>query len=266
MMWRECGFSCCAMPSRFQTPTKEAASLPEEEGDKLTERGHEQARNAASALAGRDITRLIVSPMRRAQETAAPISEALGLEIETDTDIYELREEEGYDRLRPEEQKLKRWSEWMVEHAEDPAYAPPGADSFEGMRERTRALRTRLESEEGSPAGHHPRHLPALSRDRHPAGRPLRPCGCGSPVATADRELRPLSLRLPSAAASGRPRDRRLAVRDVDGAAGRLTRRRATRRLPRRGGERSGLRPRRRHLAPQPFSNGPSSWRRRRPR
>jgi len=130
---------------------KEVASLPDEVGDRLTDRGHEQARNAAAALYGRDITRLIASPMRRAQETAAPIAEALGLEIETDPGIYELREEEGYGELRPEEQKLRRWSEWMAEHADDPTYAPPGADSFLGMRERTRAFQRRMESEEGSP-------------------------------------------------------------------------------------------------------------------
>ncbi len=83
--------------------------------------------------------------MRRTQETAAPIAEALGLEVQTDEGIYELREEEGYGEMTPEEQKLKRWSEWMAEHADDPSYAPPGADSFAGMLERVRGLRRRLE-------------------------------------------------------------------------------------------------------------------------
>jgi len=130
---------------------KEAATLSDEEGDRLTERGWEQARYAARALEGRGFTRLIASPMRRAQETAQPISEALGLPIETDEDIYELREEEGYGLLTPEEQKLRRWSEWMVQHADDPTYAPPGADSFQGMRERARGLMKRMEAEEGMP-------------------------------------------------------------------------------------------------------------------
>jgi len=130
---------------------KEAASLPDSEGDRLTDKGFEQARNAAEALKGRDITRLIASPMRRAQETAAPIAEALGLKIETDPEIYELREEEGYGELGPEEQKLRRWSEWMVAHSDDPEYAPPGADSFAGIRGRTRGLMHRMESEEGRP-------------------------------------------------------------------------------------------------------------------
>ena len=128
-----------------------AAALPDAEGDRLTDKGAEQARNAAEALTGRGITRLISSPMRRAQETARPISEALGLEIETDEEIYELREEEGFGSLAPEEQKLRRWSEWMVEHADDPTYAPPGADSFQGMRDRVRGFLRRMESEEGTP-------------------------------------------------------------------------------------------------------------------
>jgi broad specificity phosphatase PhoE len=130
---------------------KEAATLADEEGDRLTERGWEQARTAAGALEGFGFTRLIASPMRRAQETAQPISAALGLPIETDEEIYELREGEGYGLLAPEEQKLRRWSEWMVQHADDPTYAPPGADSFQGMRERARGLMQRMESEEGTP-------------------------------------------------------------------------------------------------------------------
>ena len=130
---------------------KAAASLPDEEGDRLTERGWEQARAAAKALEGRGFTRLISSPMRRAKETAEPVSEALGLPIEIDEEIHELREVEGYGALAPEEQKLRRWSEWMVQHADDPGYAPPGADSFGSMRERTRGLMRRLESEEGAP-------------------------------------------------------------------------------------------------------------------
>jgi len=130
---------------------KHSATLPDSEGDRLTDRGHEQARNAARALQGRGFTRLIASPMRRAQETAEPIAEALGLEIETDPEIYELREEEGYGALAPEEQKLRRWSEWMVAHADDPTYAPPGADSFQAMLDRARGLLRRLEPEKGMP-------------------------------------------------------------------------------------------------------------------
>lgn len=128
-----------------------AATLPEAEGDRLSDHGWVQARRAAGALADRGVTQLIASPMRRAQETAAPIAEALGLEVATDDGIHELREREDYGELAPEEQKLQRWSAWMVEHAADPAYAPPGAESFEGIRERVRSFKRRLETVDGTP-------------------------------------------------------------------------------------------------------------------
>jgi broad specificity phosphatase PhoE len=48
---------------------------------KLTELGHEQARAAASALAGAGIRRIIASPYTRALQTAAPIAAALGVPV-----------------------------------------------------------------------------------------------------------------------------------------------------------------------------------------
>ncbi|MBX3313332.1 MAG: histidine phosphatase family protein [Actinobacteria bacterium] len=56
----------------------------------LTDLGHAQAAQAATRLADSedepargDVDRLVVSPMLRAQQTAAPIAAALGLEVET---------------------------------------------------------------------------------------------------------------------------------------------------------------------------------------
>lgn len=129
----------------------EAATLPEARGDRLTEIGWEQAQTAAEAMKGWGIDRLVASPMRRTQETATPIAEALGLEIETDPDIYELRESEGYAEMEPEEQKLRRWSMWMAEHGEDPGFAPPGAESFAALQGRVRGLKERLEAMGGTP-------------------------------------------------------------------------------------------------------------------
>lgn len=45
----------------------------------LDELGHAQARAAAEALRSTDARRLVVSPLRRTRETAAPIAAALGL-------------------------------------------------------------------------------------------------------------------------------------------------------------------------------------------
>ena len=55
----------------------------------LSERGRQMAERIASHVAGRDITAVIASPLQRAQETAAPIAAALGLEITTDPRLLE---------------------------------------------------------------------------------------------------------------------------------------------------------------------------------
>jgi len=45
--------------------------------------GRAQARAVARLLKGEGVTRIVASPMRRAQETAQPLAERLGLDIET---------------------------------------------------------------------------------------------------------------------------------------------------------------------------------------
>jgi len=76
----------------------------------LTELGHAQAKEAAARLAdtedlpGRgDVDRLYVSPAVRAQETAAPIAEALRLPIETHDWLWELRNPEAWEGIPIEE-------------------------------------------------------------------------------------------------------------------------------------------------------------------
>jgi broad specificity phosphatase PhoE len=58
-------------------------------GYRLSERGERMADAAAAALAGRDVTYLVASPLERAQQTAAPIAETLHLSIETDPRLIE---------------------------------------------------------------------------------------------------------------------------------------------------------------------------------
>lgn len=123
-----------------------AVTLPEERGDRLTERGFEQARVAAAALRDCGADRLLSSPMRRARETAEVLAAELGLTIEVDDEIHELRELTGFGELAPEKQKLRRWSEWMSAHPDDPDHAPPGAESFNAMLRRVRGFKARLEA------------------------------------------------------------------------------------------------------------------------
>lgn len=63
----------------------------------LSERGHAMARLVAEAFTspgsgpgdGHDVTYVVASPLQRAQETAAPLARALGLEVATDDRLIE---------------------------------------------------------------------------------------------------------------------------------------------------------------------------------
>ena len=59
-------------------------------GVPLSERGREQAARLARHFAGRAVAAVVSSPMQRAQETAAPIAAALGLEVATDAGLDEI--------------------------------------------------------------------------------------------------------------------------------------------------------------------------------
>jgi len=55
----------------------------------LSELGKQMAKADAEALADRDVTHVVASPLERAQETAEPIAAQFGLEIATDTRLIE---------------------------------------------------------------------------------------------------------------------------------------------------------------------------------
>ena len=55
----------------------------------LSELGQQMAKAAAEALAGRDVTYVVASPLERAQETAAPIAAEFKLEVATDLRLIE---------------------------------------------------------------------------------------------------------------------------------------------------------------------------------
>ncbi len=58
-------------------------------GYRLSDLGVRMAERVAEAVRDRDITHLRVSPLERAQQTAGPLSEALGLEMVTDDRVVE---------------------------------------------------------------------------------------------------------------------------------------------------------------------------------
>ncbi|HVQ58232.1 MAG TPA: histidine phosphatase family protein [Solirubrobacterales bacterium] len=84
-----------------------AEQLAEEDGDRLTERGHAQARAAGAGLAEEGATRLLTSPLRRARETAAELGAALGLEPEVVDYAHELHGGESFERAIARVRRLK---------------------------------------------------------------------------------------------------------------------------------------------------------------
>src|SRR5882757_7035773 len=55
----------------------------------LSELGRQMAKAAAEALAGRDVTHVVASPLERAQESAEPIAAEFKLDIATDIRLIE---------------------------------------------------------------------------------------------------------------------------------------------------------------------------------
>jgi len=58
-------------------------------GYRLSELGRQMAEKVAAVLAERDVTVVAASPLERAQETAAPVAAALGVDVVTDERLIE---------------------------------------------------------------------------------------------------------------------------------------------------------------------------------
>lgn len=80
---------------------------PHSDGDRLTERGLEQAHAAGAALREHGVTRLLSSPLRRARETAGTVGEALGLEPEEIDYTGELNSGETFEQALARVRRLK---------------------------------------------------------------------------------------------------------------------------------------------------------------
>jgi 2,3-bisphosphoglycerate-dependent phosphoglycerate mutase len=121
-----------------------AMALPGNQGDRLTDRGFEQARAVAERLGDAGATRILTSSLRRARETAAVIAERLDLPVAELEELRELRESDEFGELSLEDQRLRRWSVWMAEHGDDPDHSYRGGESFNEIMARVRAVQERL--------------------------------------------------------------------------------------------------------------------------
>ncbi len=126
-------------------------ALPEEEGDRLSERGLEQAAAAAGVVAGLGIARIVCSPMRRARQTAEAVAARTGLEPETWDWIHELREPSGYPDLPRAEQERRRWSNRMSQNPGDPDHRVGDGESFGDLLRRVERTREKLAADAVDP-------------------------------------------------------------------------------------------------------------------
>ena len=114
----------------------------------LTEKGRQEAVVIASEFKGiAQLDRIFCSPLKRAQQTAQPIAEAFGLDVETDERITEqdlgvfsgMTYAELDDRPEYMHERSKRW-EWVPEG---------GGESYEMIANRLESFFRSLESLEG---------------------------------------------------------------------------------------------------------------------
>jgi probable phosphoglycerate mutase len=77
----------------------------------LCDEGRDQAERMATWLANAEIDALYASPMRRAQETAAPLAKRLGLTIELEPGVVEYDSESDY-YIPMEELKRTDYERW----------------------------------------------------------------------------------------------------------------------------------------------------------
>ena len=113
-----------------------------DDADRLSELGWEQARGLGRRLEGEGLELIVASPMTRAQETAQGIAEVLGLPIETDEDLFEVRQSDAFYAVLA---RLRRHRHAALDADRGRAtYAEPGAESFDDIVARVRRVMERL--------------------------------------------------------------------------------------------------------------------------
>lgn len=112
------------------------------ESDRLSDRGWAQARELGVRLRTEGLEAIVASPMRRAQETAAGIADALDLPITTDPDLFEVRQSDAFYAAPPIDHGRHATLRWMP--TTDPTFAEAGAESFADVVARVRRVQDRL--------------------------------------------------------------------------------------------------------------------------
>jgi len=109
------------------------------EDPRLTPLGHQQAEEAAGALAGEGVTRIVASPYTRALQTAAPLARRLGLPVHVHPLVRE-RYAFACDVGTPRDTLATSWPEHDFGHL-DAVWWPTETEGEESIMSRARLFR-----------------------------------------------------------------------------------------------------------------------------
>jgi broad specificity phosphatase PhoE len=121
----------------------------------LSAAGKEMAEKAARALGTRDITYLVSSPLERAQETAAPIATAFGLDVALDGRLIEPANAFEGMKFGVGDGSLRHPANWpKLYNPFRPSWGEPYADIAARMLEAVGAARAAAEGHEAVCVSH----------------------------------------------------------------------------------------------------------------
>lgn len=153
-------------------------------GYRLSSLGEQMAKAAAAALAGRDVTHVVASPLERAIQTAEPIAATFGLTVEVDERLIESANFFEGKRVGVGDGALRDPRNWWV--VRDP-FTPSWGESYRAIAERMvaalHAIRDLARGHEAVCVSH---QLPIWTLRRHLEGKRLwhdprrRQCGLAS--------------------------------------------------------------------------------------
>ena len=109
----------------------------------LSDRGREQARELARAVASKGIRTLYTSQLRRARQTADAVAEVTGLEPKVDPRLAESHRGEWEGRLHSEIRQ-EDGDGWLASFDGRSGFRFPGGESVEEHGERVRAALTEI--------------------------------------------------------------------------------------------------------------------------
>jgi broad specificity phosphatase PhoE len=160
-------------------------------GYHLSELGFRMADVAAESLAGRPVTRLVASPLQRAQESAKPWSERFQLPINTDERLIEPTNWFEGKRMRTAVRHPAAWP--RLANPMRPSWGEPYRQVLARMLAAIDDARTSVDSGEVVLVSH---QMPIVMVQRHVAGRALmhnpgkRRCSLSSITTLAGRDGR----------------------------------------------------------------------------